>query len=509
MVNSLLFHGIGIGLAAIAFWMFGRGIVRKERATRSTLIPTFVLMVAAIVYQFVYPEPRFFNRIGHLFVDLGAGMFLASFYLAFQKARYKMFRVPGVMGIIFGLLIYGVTFLSTNVFLSFKDRSDTVQLLVELGPDDDISEVESILKKYNAVYEKAFPNVDLDEDKDLAQYFLVFVDEAKSEPLMIELSADYENVDQVAPNGEVKFYDPIVSDVDAQRPGQYLADDPYLQNQWYANSLQYNKVYKWLQDKKPRKKAKVAIVDTGVDRDHEDLESNYEESGGEGDYDLHSHGTHCAGLAGSTTNNGKGVGSLNWDGAYITISGFPALDDQGRGTDHRVAKAIIDAAESGADVISMSLGGPALFGPPKAQADAIKYARKQGCIVVVAAGNSNDDARRYSPANIKGVITVSAVDEGLNKASFSNTNTRLRMPIAAPGVNILSSVPGSEYMSYNGTSMATPIVSGLVGMLRAFDPEITTEEAYKILKETGTNVKDSDKVGHVINPLEALKAATK
>ena len=232
---------------------------------------------------------------------------------------------------------------------------------------------------------------------------------------------------------------------------------------------------------------------------------SYKESKTDGDYDLHSHGTHCAGLAGVATNNGIGTGSLNLDGEFITLTAYAALDDNGRGTDQRVSKAIIDAAESGADVISMSLGGFSPFGPPKAQVDAIKYARKLGAIVVVAAGNSNDDARKYSPANIKGVITVAAIDEKLNKAYFSNTNTKLKMPIAAPGVNILSSVPDSKYQAYNGTSMATPIVAGLLGMMKAFQPDLTTEQAYDILKSTGTKVNDSGKVGKVINPLEAIK----
>lgn len=512
MLVNLLFHAVGIALSALAFWVLGRGIARKNKATGFNPLPAFILMVAAIGFQLVhalFSGNGLFYGLGNLSIDLGAGMFLASFYLAYKKEHYKIFRVPGILGMALGFLIYGVSFLGQSVFQSFKDRPDTVQLLVELGPDDDIEEIEYLFHKYDAEFERAFPNVDLTEDIDLAQYYLVFVDESKRDPLMMELSADEENVDQVAPNRELSFYEPIVSEREVLRKGQFLADDPFLSNQWYAESLKYNKVYEWLKQHKPKKKAKVAIVDTGVDADHEDISGNYDESGGEGDYDLHSHGTHCAGLAGATTNNGKGVGSLNWNGEYISISGYPALDDQGRGTDQRVAKAIIDAAEGGADVISMSLGGPALFGPPKAQADAIKYARKLGAIVVVAAGNSNDDARRYSPANIKGVITVSAVDENLDKASFSNTNTKLRMPIAAPGVNILSSVPGSEYMSYNGTSMATPIVSGLVGMMRAYNPDITTEEVYKILNETGTSVKDSDKVGRVINPTEALQKASR
>ena len=101
--------------------------------------------------------------------------------------------------------------------------------------------------------------------------------------------------------------------------------------------------------------------------------------------------------------------------------------------------------------------------------------------------------------------SVNIFDENFNKAYFSNTNTSLKMPIAAPGVNILSSVPNGQYVQMNGTSMATPIVAGLVGILRSLNPNITTAEAYKILKETGLDSPDASKAGKTIQPLAAIE----
>jgi len=274
--------------------------------------------------------------------------------------------------------------------------------------------------------------------------------------------------------------------------------------QWFASSLDYNVCHTMLQDAKPKRKAIVAIVDTGVEGDHEDIKGTFKKS--KGNTDSHGHGTHCAGLAGAFTNNGLGVASLNWEGKFIDLKGYPALNRSGFGTDRSVAQAIIDAANGDADVISMSLGGPGR--PSKAQSDAIKYAFKKGAIVVVAAGNSNRDAKNFSPASVPGVICVSAVDQNLNKASFSNTNMSLKMPIAAPGVDIMSSIPGSKYQKFSGTSMATPIVSGLIGMMRAFNPKMTTEDAYKILKDTGKELKDSHKVGKMIQPKVILEQMT-
>ncbi|GAB4419917.1 MAG: S8 family peptidase [Bacteroidia bacterium] len=504
-MSALISHLIGTALAATAFLVFGRGIVRKGRGKDFNPLPAFILLVIGVVYQVFLPASGATGCFAHLFLDFGLGMTIASLYLSAHRAHPRLFWVPGLLGVMLGGVLYGFSFLLHQG--STCNKPDSIQLLVELGPDDNIDEIDRILRKYGAEAQQAFPNVDLSEDEDLAQYYLVYVDSTLRTPLELELRNDRENVDGVELNHSIGLFPPIpAAEAVKLPPGEYIADDPYLGQQWYARSLEYNAVYQLLQAHKPRKKVKVAIVDTGVDSDHEDLSGIYTRSGGQGDKDQHSHGTHCGGLAGAHTNNGRGVGSLNWNGEFITLSGFPALDAQGRGTDQRVAKAIIDAAEAGADVISMSLGGFSPMGAPKSQRDAIKYARKLGAIVVVAAGNSNDDARKYSPANITGVITVSAVDEQLGKASFSNYNNHLKMPIAAPGVSILSAVPGSKYMAYNGTSMATPIVSGLVGILRAYRPDLSAEEAYGILEATGTEVPDSDKVGKVINPRAAIEA---
>ena len=495
-------HLIGIALALVAFLVFGHGIVRRSKGNRFNPIPAFILILIAIGYQLLFNREGIAASLPHLLTDFGVAMIGASAYLGMRKVQPRLFWVPGLLSLIIGGTLYIFSF-SYN-WISRQVTND-YELLVELGEDDDISEIEEILDRYNADWEKAFPAVDLSEDKDLAQYYLISVSKDMKDRLEEELARDKENVDQFAPNNPVNLIEPVEAPTVNSPASGFLANDPQLGNQWFASKLNYNEVYKLLQAKKPAKKIKLAIVDTGVDKDHEDLNGIYKESKSDGDYDKHSHGSHCAGIAGAATNNGLGVGSMNWEGKHVTISGYAALDDNGRGTDQRVSKAIIDAAEGGADVISMSLGGFSPF-PPKAQKDAIKYAIKLGATVVVAAGNSNDDARRYSPANIEGVIVVGAVDENLNKARFSNVNTKLKMPIAAPGVNILSTIPGGSYQAYSGTSMATPMVAGLIGILKSYQPDLTSKQIYKILKDTGMDLPDSPKVGKVINPVDAIKA---
>ncbi len=531
-------HIFGPVLVMLAFWMFGKGIINRTRGKRFRPLPAFLLMLAAIGYHFVVPKEvlvgaygfvhansstfdMLLDRVTIALMDFGIGMCIDAGYLAYKKHNSKLFWVPGVLALVISAAIYLFAALIERVADGIKDKSGYTELLVELGPDDTISEISPLLDKYKATYTLAFSDIEGDidasldddfqapeernkNDRNLGNYYLVHVDPDFADLLQKELQSDRENVDALEINDRVSLIPNIASEADILQRGNYFANDPQLSSQWFASSLAYNDCHKFLQSVKPRRKAIVAIVDTGVEGDHEDIKSAFKKS--KGNTDSHGHGTHCAGLAGAVTNNGLGVASLNWEGKFIDLKGYPALNRNGFGTDRSVSQAIIDAANGGADVISMSLGGPG--SPSKAQADAIRYAFKKGAIVIVAAGNSNRDAKNFSPASVPGVICVSAVDQNLNKASFSNTNTSLKMPIAAPGVDIMSSIPGSKYQKFSGTSMATPIVSGLVGMMRAFNPDITTQQAYDILKATGSDIADSPKVGKLIQPKAVLEKMT-
>ena len=205
------------------------------------------------------------------------------------------------------------------------------------------------------------------------------------------------------------------------------------------------------------------------------------------------------------TNNGIGVASLNWEGRFVEVTAFAALDATGSGTLEQMTQAVLDAARDGADVISMSLGSVAPF-PPKPIVDAIRFAQRRGAIVMASAGNSNEDAATHFPSNIDGVIAVAALDQQLRKAKFSNTIGSLARPIAAPGVDILSLKAGGGYKPLSGTSMATPVVAGLLGVMRSLDPALSAEDAYRILHDTGTTVDETADVGRLINAEAALQA---
>ena len=152
----------------------------------------------------------------------------------------------------------------------------------------------------------------------------------------------------------------------------------------------------------------------------------------------------------------------------------------------------------------MSLGGRSSASKERAYTQVVEYANERGAIVVVAAGNSNMNAKNYSPANTPGVITVSAVDNNLDRAVFSNYVTNVSKGIAAPGVEVYSTIPDNKYASFNGTSMATPYVAGLLGLMKAIRPDLTTDEAYKILDQTGISTSDVPKTGYFIQPEAAI-----
>lgn len=484
----------------------------------------------------VAADASFFGKLAggtfSIMGNFGLAMLIGGAYLFFRKSKARILFVPGLL-LVFAWGGFKVVQQGTEAFTGWMNCHRTscgvsqsscgaaasscpmsgagavgaeayeLELLVELGADDEISEIETVLEKHGANWEKAFKHVDLTEDEDLAQYFIVGVAESKARALLNELRADKENVDSAEPNQTFSLFLPTKARRDATQPA-FRTNDPHVGKQWYLKNTKAEAVLPLLKTLSPKKKAKLAIVDTGVDGAHEDIQDVFSSS--PGNTDKHGHGSHCAGIAGAVANNNLGVASLNYEGKFIDVTGYKALSDNGSGSLATIVRAITQAAEDGADVISMSLGGYSPT-PPKVAVDAIEYARKLGAIVVVAAGNSSEDAKDYMPANIPGVIVVAATDQDDRKAEFSNTNTSLNMPVAAPGVNIYSLKPGNQYVAYNGTSMATPYVAGIVAVMRSLQPDLKAEDAWRVLYETGIDAPDAAKTGKLVSAEAVLQTA--
>ncbi|WP_224336434.1 S8 family peptidase [Haloprofundus halobius] len=214
--------------------------------------------------------------------------------------------------------------------------------------------------------------------------------------------------------------------------------------------------------------ADVAILDTGIDSDHPDLQANLGEGkafvSARGPYaepwdDDNDHGTHCAGTA-DAVDNDEGVVGVSTE---ATLHAVKVLDKRGSGSFSDIAAGIEYTADQDWDVASMSLGASSGSDAVK---DACAYAYDRGVFLVAAAGNSGpcSDCVGY-PAAYEEVVAVSATGENDDLASFSSTGPEVE--IAAPGVDIESTVPGGDYDVFSGTSMACPHVAGAGAQLMA------------------------------------------
>ena len=481
---------------AIALLLIAIGITDKGNGSW-VILTGFALFAGALIAR-LWSGDGLIQMGVELLRDSGISLLLAAVYMGVRKLadRARPFAILGVAALILSGLLFGAKYLWESIW-----QREMQSVLVELGSDDSILEVEGILNRFADTWERAFPTITLSEDVDLAQVYLVHVPEHRSNALIDALRADLENIDHVELNIDIHLSPPSPGRLPEVSSKSVLGDDPYLNVQWALDAVQAHDAHALIESVNPVHKARVAILDTGVESDHEDLQAAY--VGGVQD-DANGHGTHCAGLAGAVTNNGLGVASLNWEGRFIEILGFRALSETGQGSLEQIAQAIIDATKAKADVISMSLGSKSTE-QPRVLINAVEYALDRGVIVTASAGNANEDAIDHFPSNIEGVIAVAAVGPSLTKAEFSNMVGKLSRPIAAPGVDIHSSFLEGSYKPMSGTSMATPVVAGLIGVMRSMNPELTADQAYTILHETGTEIFDTPMVGRVINAGAALE----
>ena len=286
----------------------------------------------------------------------------------------------------------------------------------------------------------------------------------------------------------------------------------------------------------------IGVIDTGIDLEHPDLRGNLwintkeipdngKDDDGNGyhdDYfgynfdgsssnpdDDNMHGTHVAGTVGALGNNGRGVAGVNFN---VQLMALKALDKDGSGYVSSVAEAVyyaIAAKDHGiADVsiLSLSLGGDY----SKELAQAIQQASTRGILVMAAAGNDGVSTPSY-PASLpyNNVISVAASGPQNGLADFSNYGAKT-VDLAAPGVDILSTIPSdyvgaeSPYGYLSGTSMATPFVSGVAGLIKSVNSSLSGSQIRSILLSTVTPLASLDKktvTGGLLNAEASLQSA--
>jgi subtilisin family serine protease len=251
----------------------------------------------------------------------------------------------------------------------------------------------------------------------------------------------------------------------------------------------------------------VAVIDTGINYEHPDIKPNYWNNPGEMGLDSEgkdkstneidddgngyvddfrgwnfvadsndpmddqSHGTHCAGVIGGSGNDGVGIVGVNWN---VSLVGIKFLDAGGGGSLANATKAIEYATKLGVTLTSNSWGGG---GFSQTMYDAIKASQAKGQLFIAAAGNdhgNDNDSKGHYPStyDLDNIIAVAASDNADKMATFSNFGQK-SVHIAAPGVDIYSSVLESEYKKMSGTSMATPHVAGAAALVKAAYPDAT------------------------------------
>ncbi|MGH3382578.1 MAG: S8 family serine peptidase, partial [Actinoallomurus sp.] len=277
--------------------------------------------------------------------------------------------------------------------------------------------------------------------------------------------------------------------------------DLYRGQQWTLDALHISRAWKYSRGNG----VTVAVLDTGVDGHQPDLSGRVIDGP---DFTGHTrkpgnrywgrHGTEMASLIaghGHGTGAASGVMGVAPDAKILSIRVTWELNDPIRSDKAQVdrardavAKGIRYAADHGAKVISMSLGGGNLFyNGNAAEESAIKYALDKGAVLIASAGNDGNSAnRRNYPAAYEGVIAVGAVDRAFKPAKFTNRHTYIS--VAAPGVEIVSAdAPGHGYILGTGTSSSAAFVAGMSALVQARYPSLTPAEVKQSLEEGATH----------------------
>jgi subtilisin family serine protease len=284
----------------------------------------------------------------------------------------------------------------------------------------------------------------------------------------------------------------------------------------------------------------VAVLDTGVDRDHPelapllvpgrdmvDLGPSPTAPAGfrfEGDFmtrdpdpdDEVGHGTHVSGTIAALSNNGVGVAGVTWSCRLMPVKVLTRLvriaDGQVRGTGSSadIAAGIRWAADHGAHVINMSLGSSS---QTQAERDAVAYAISRGVVVVAAMGNGGPAAGTSFPAGYPDVVAVGAIDQNDALAPFSQVGSHI--DVVAPGVDIWSTFWNDTYRLSSGTSMASPHVAGVAALVRSANPALTGVQIADVIRQTARALRDqptdpvpNDRYGHgVVDAAAAVARA--
>lgn len=382
---------------------------------------------------------------------------------------------------LFTLLIVMSLLLSTAAFVSAEDESEDIttvdglpckadEVLVKYSETESFSEIAYSLNNIGSSIENSMPEDIVIADVPDGETIESFMEELENTP----------GIEHVQPNYVYKL-------------GAATVNDTLSSNQWYLDKIG---VYDAWDTTMGSADIKVAVLDTGADLDHEDLVSQIVAQtdvvdNDESAEDDHGHGTHVAGTIAAEANNAKGVAGIAPGCRLIIVDvfGINQLGEWVALTSDSI-KGINYAFSQGANIINMSLGGydnDVLF------EEAIDSVVESGVVCIGAAGNDGDNIKNpelatkpHYPSDYDSCISVISINQSDLKSSFSNYGPE--KDISAPGETIGSTYKGNEYMYMSGTSMATPVVSGVAALILSINPELTVDEVKNILYTTALDL---------------------
>ena len=261
---------------------------------------------------------------------------------------------------------------------------------------------------------------------------------------------------------------PAIEFAEPDSTAQALANDPYYTNgsQWSLPKIQAASAWA-LTTGSPD--VVVAVIDTGVHATHPDLAGRVLPGRDFVNNDMDAtddqgHGTAVAGIIGAATNNATGMAGISWQSPILPVK---VLSSTGSGSYSAIANGIIWAADQGAQIINLSLGGTSASITLQ---NAVDYAWSRNAVIIAAAGNNGNDTPLY-PAACKNVVAVSATTSTDTRPTWSNFGTYV--DLSAPGANILTLSGNSSYAYTNGTSFSSPTVAGVVALMAATNTSLT------------------------------------
>lgn len=385
----------------------------------------------------------------------------------------------------------------------------------------------------------------------------VFASEHNNEVIYIEKNSSELNIIDLEQSEDVQGkVDELKSDTDIEiAEPNYIRkmlgntpDDYYYSAQWHLNQSSDKDIdapKAWGKEK-GTKKTVIAVIDTGVDTDHEDLVDNMwvnsNEIAGNGVDDDNngyvddiygwdfvsnnsnpnpnpdgvgdggvSHGTHVAGIIAAKGNNGIGVAGVCYNCRIMAVQ---VMNDEGIGTISNIYSGILYAVNNGADIINLSFGS---YDYSSTEQKAIDKARDEGVVIVAAAGNDNISINKdpIYPACHNGVIGVGSTTVSDKKSSFSNYGKDC-VDVSAPGSSIVATFYYNPTYNFNykygymsGTSMAAPVVAGVAGLLKAYRSDLTKKKITNYIIDNAEDKNLGAKMGSGrVNAYLSLKDAT-